>query len=101
MTLLHLNKIGQEVIKFISFFIISFLMLAFLWYYVSMFCAIYRNTQFHLIYDTLMSFGVSLLFPFVFYLLPGILRMISLSGKGHKRKILYEFSKILNFLEII
>ena len=88
-------------IKFISFFIISFLMLTFLWYYVSMFCAIYRNTQFHLIYDTLMSFGVSLLFPFVFYLLPGILRMISLSGKGHKRKILYEFSKILNFLEII
>ena len=55
-------------IKFILFFIISFLMLTFLWYYVSMFCAIYRNTQFHLICDTLMSFGISMLFPFFLFI---------------------------------
>ena len=47
-----------------------------------------------------MSFGISMLFPFAFYLLPGIFRIISLSGKARK-KLLYEFSKFINYLEII
>ena len=54
-------------IKFIFYFIISFLLLIFFWYYISMFCVIYRNTQIHLLKDTLMSFGLSLLIPFVIY----------------------------------
>ena len=68
--------------------------------YVSMFCAIYKNTQIHLICDTLMSFGISMLFPFAFYLLPGIFRIIALSGNA-RMKLLYEFSKFINYLEII
>ena len=88
-------------IKFIFFFIIGFLLLVFLWYYISMFCAIYKNTQIHLICDTLLSYGISFLFPFVFYLLPGIFRKIALSGKKYKRKLLYDFSKFLNYLEFI
>ena len=43
-------------IKFVIYFIISFLFLLFFWYYISMFGVIYRNTQFHLIKDTLISF---------------------------------------------
>ena len=42
--------------KFILFFIISFLFLSFFWYYISIFCVIYKNTQIHLLKDTLMSF---------------------------------------------
>ena len=82
-------------IKFIIYFIISFLLLIFFWYYISMFGVIYRNTQFHLLKDTLMSFGLSLIFPFFIYLLPGILRIPSLSNVKKKRVCLYNLSKFI------
>ena len=60
-----------------------------------MFGVIYRNTQLHLLKDTLMSFGLSLIIPFIFYLLPGIFRIYSLSNTNKKRECLYNFSRIL------
>ena len=42
--------------KFILFFIIGFIYLLFFWYYISSFCAVYENTQIHLIKYTLISF---------------------------------------------
>ena len=63
-----------------------------------MFGVIYKNTQYHLLKDTLISFGVSLLSPFCIYLLPGIFRIPSLSDKNGKRKCLYNFSKILQLI---
>ena len=53
-------------IKFIIYFIIGFLFLSCFWYYISMFCVIYRNTQIHLLKDTSMSFGLSLIIPFFY-----------------------------------
>ena len=85
-------------IKFSLYFIISFLFLAFIWYYISMFRVIYKNTQFHLLKDTISSFGISLLFPCGFYLLPGFFRMPALSVKKHKSKCLYNFSQIFQLL---
>ena len=82
-------------IKFILYFTISFLFLLFFWYYLSMFGAIYRNTQLHLLKDTLISFGLSLLYPFVTYLLPGLFRIPALSEPKKNRKLLYKFSKFL------
>ena len=82
-------------IKFILYFIISFIFLILFWYYLSMFCAIYRNTQIHLIKDTLISFALSLIYPFGIYLLPGIFRIAALSNPKNKREYLYKFSKIL------
>ena len=81
--------------KFILYFIISFLFLVFFWYYISLFGVIYKNTQIHLLKDTLMSFGLSLLIPFGIYLLPGLFRIPSLSNRKKKRKCLYNFSKFL------
>ena len=78
--------------KFFLYFIISTLFLVFFWYYISMFGAIYRNTQIHLLKDILMSFVLSLFFPFAIYLLPGILRIPALSKK---KKYLYNVSKFL------
>ena len=60
-----------------------------------MFGVIYRNTQFHLLKDTLISFALSLIIPFIFYLLPGICRIPSLSKAKSRRKCLYNFSRIL------
>ena len=81
--------------KFILYFTFSFLFLLFFWYYISMFCVIYRNTQIHLLKDTLMSFGFSLIIPFLIYLLPGIFRICALSNNNKKRECLYNFSKFL------
>ena len=77
------------------YFIISSLFLSFFWYYISMFGVIYRNTQYHLLKDTLISFGLSLIAPFIFYLLPGICRIPALSKTDNRRECLYNFSGIL------
>ena len=74
------------------YFINSSIFLLLFWYYISMFCAIYKNTQIHLIKDTLISFGISLLSPFGIYLIPGIFRIPALSNKIKNRKCLYNIS---------
>ena len=93
----HLNQRVEKLyfclrVKFILYFITSSIFMIFFWYYLSMFCAIYRNTQSHLFTDTLLSFALSLMYPFVIYLLPGIFRMNSLSNKEGKKKYIYNFS---------
>ena len=85
-------------IKFILFFIISFLFLILFWYYIGCFCAVYENTQLFLIKDTLISFGFSLMYPFIFYLIPAILRIISLRNKKKYRQCIYNFSKVFQFI---
>ena len=79
--------------KFILFFIISFIFLLFFWYYLSTFCAVYENTQIHLIKDSLIGFGLSMIYPLVIYLLPGILRISSLKSKD--REFMYKMSKFI------
>ena len=51
--------------KFAMFFIFSLLLLLFFTYYITCFCGIYVNIQFHLLKDSAISFGLSLLYPFL------------------------------------
>ena len=92
------NKIK---IKFLLYYIISSICLLFFWYYISMFCAIYSNTQYHLINDTSLSYVSSLIEPLGIYLIPGFFRIPALS-KGNKKNgyILYKLSKILQMILI-
>ena len=82
-------------IKFIVFCVVSSLMLLIFFYYVVCFCVVYKNTQIHLIKDSIFSFGLSLLYPFLFYLFPGILRIPALI---YQKKTLYKISKFLQNL---
>ena len=82
-------------IKFILFFIFGFIFLLFFLYYLSMFGAIYKNTQYHLLKDTLVSFALSLLLPFGIYLFPGLFRIPALSAQKRNKNCFYNFSKIL------
>ena len=84
--------------KFMLFYIISFVFLLFFWYYLSSFCAVYENTQIHLIKDTLISFGLSMIYPFGINLIPGIFRIPSL--KSDKREIMYKISQIIQIIWI-
>ena len=95
-----IKKLKQKLIKkldkkFILYFIFSSIILILFWYYLSLFCSIYENTQIFLIKDTLISFGLSLLYPLGLYLLPVILRISALSNKNNERICLYNFSKFL------
>ena len=59
-------------IKFIIFFIVYLLLSIFCWYFISCFCAVYMNTQIILIKDSLISLGVSILYPFGINLTSGV-----------------------------
>ena len=84
--------------KLILFFIISFILQLFFWYFISCFCAVYRNTQVILLKDTGISFGLSMLYPFALCFLPGIFRIPALRAKEKNMKCLYKFSNFVNWL---
>ena len=83
--------------KFCFFFIISFILLSVFGYYISCFCCIYENTQLYLIKDTLMSFGISLIYPILFNLIPAIFRIGALRSKKGDKVCMYKLSKFIEF----
>ena len=84
------------IIKYICFYVISFVLLFLFWYYLSSFDAVYQNTQVYLIKNTIISFICSLLYPFIINILPNILRIFSL--KDSNRKCLYKLSQFFQYL---
>ena len=82
-------------IKFSIFFIFIFILVSFFWYFISAFCAVYKNTQKILIENTLSSFALSLLYPFGINLIPGIFRIPSLKNYSGCSKCMYFFSKLV------
>ena len=85
-------------IKYIFFFILSYLFLGLFWYYISCFCAVYKNTQIHLIKDSVISHGLYLLYPFFLCLIPGIFRIPALKQGKNNKECLYKFSKITQLI---
>ena len=79
------------------FFIITYIFLAFIWIYLGCFCAVYKNTQIHLLLDVSSSFGLSFISPIFIYLLPGILRIPSLKSKSN-RSFCFKIGKLLQLL---
>ena len=79
-------------IKFLNFFLLSFSLMMVFWYYVSCFCAVYNNTQYHLIKDTLISYGTSMTTPLILNLIPGLFRI---PGLKNRKEFLYLLSKII------
>ena len=82
-------------IKIAFFYIFIFLMFIFSWYTVTCFCAVYENTQIAFIKDSFLSFGLGLLYPFVLYLIPSFLRIISLKYCNGKLSFIYKLSDII------
>ena len=81
-------------IKFFFFFFICFVFMIFFWYFISIFCAIYENTQFILFKDCAFSLLISLLYPFLLYFIPAILRIISLRSPKKDKECMYKISNI-------
>ena len=84
--------------KFIIYFIISFFLIIFYWYFISCFCAVYTNTQIILIEDSLICFGLSMLYPFGICLVPGMFRIPALRAQKKDKICLYKFSQLLSLI---
>ena len=85
-------------IKFIIFFVVSFILIAFCWYFISCFCAVYTNTQIILIKDSFLSFCLSMVYPFGINLIPGFFRISALRANKQDKLCLYKFSQLLSLI---
>ena len=104
---LNKNNMNKETIfsiircskyKIIIFYIFTFILFLFYWYVVSAFCAVYENTQRIFITNSLMSFAMGLIYPFIIYFIPTGLRFLALSSKLKKNlKFIYYLSNIIPF----
>ena len=82
-------------IKFIFFFIFSFIFLYLFWLFLGCFCGVFRNSQIHLIKDTLISYGFGFIYPLGIYLFSGFFRIISLNAPKKDRNCLFQISLII------
>ena len=83
------------IIKFCCFFLFGVLFLIFFWYYLSCFCAVYENTQLYLIKNVLIEYSISLIYPFIIWLIPGIFRIYAIRRPG---ECLYKISQFFQLI---
>ena len=74
-----MNILSKMKRNLVTFFVISFILFLFFWYFISAFCAVYQNTQKIFLRDSMISFATSLIDPFFIYGITTLLRCISLS----------------------
>ena len=85
-------------IKYAIFFILNFISLVLFWFYLTCFNAKYENTQVYLIENTFISFGISLVYPFIINIIPACLRISSLEDKNKDKSCLYSASQIMQLI---
>ena len=98
---IHKNEIAKILKcikeKFVVFYIFTFIFFVFYWYTVTSFCSVYENTQITFIKDSLLSFLLGILYPFIIYLIPSALRIIALRNEKKCLKCIYKLSEIIPF----
>ena len=82
-------------LKIIFFYVYTFILFLFFGYTITCFCSVYQNTQNSFIKDSILSLILGYLYPFVLYLFPAILRMISLKYCNGKLSFIYGVSDII------
>ena len=83
-------------IKYVLFYIIGIIYIIFSGYYLSIFGAVYRNTQFILIKNIILSYAISSIFPFIIIIIPSLLRRYAL--KDSTRGWVFNISRYLQYL---
>ncbi len=74
---------------------LSVLFMFFFWYFISCFCAVYKNTQIVLIKDTLVSYALSMIYPFGLNLFPGLFRIPALKAEKCDQAYKYKVGQIV------
>ena len=84
-------------LKIFFFYIFTGILFLFYWYLITCFCAVYENTQTAFIKDSFISFALGLLYPFIIYIIPALLRTISIYCCKGKLCFVYKLSDIIPF----
>ena len=71
------------VIRYIIFISVGSVLILFIWYFITSFCAIYRYTQNHMFLNAFISFLFSMIYQFIYCLLPALFRYLGLE-KNYK-----------------
>ena len=82
-------------IKLIIVFVLSGLLIGLCWYYVSAFCAVFKNSQGHYFINVLVAFIVCNIWPCVTSLIAPIFRINSI--KNRDSPCMYKFSQIIAY----
>ena len=85
-------------IKFIIFYILGLFLILFFWYFITLFCYVYSNTQIILIKDIFISFFISLLYPFGLSLVPGLFRIPALNDKKKDKEYMYKIGLFISLI---
>ena len=91
----YLKTVKCLIIKYSLFFALSLLFILISWYYIASFCAVYVNSQLILLINTLISFGLSLIYPLILNLIPGLFRIEAIESGKKEKEFKYNVSKIL------
>ena len=81
-------------LRIFIYYILSFAFILVFGFYVLSFCAIFENTQIVLIKSTFTSWVISLIYPFIIFLIASLIRSWSFSCKS---KCLYVVKQILQW----
>ena len=81
--------------KFLIFFVLSFFFMVIFWYFITCFCAVYTNTQIILIKDIVISYGISMIYPFLINLIPGIFRLTALKASKKDKEFAYRIGNLV------
>ena len=81
-------------LRIFIYYILSFAFILIFGFYVLSFCAIFENTQIVLIKSTFTSWVISLIYPFIIFLIASFIRSLSYSCKS---KCLYAVKQILQW----
>ena len=97
----NLNKIIKKIhIKNIIFYIISLILIIFIWYFAVCFCLVYNNNEIILITNTLVVLAGIVLYPFLLGILCVIFRYIAINDDKKSKKRLYNFNQYFEFILI-
>ena len=72
------------IIKYIIYYIVGIILLIVFWYFITSFCAIFHYTQNHLFLNAFISFCFSMIYPFIYLLIPAWFRYLALQ-KNHEK----------------
>ena len=81
-------------VKLIVMYAISGALLFLFWYYVSAFCAVFKNSQGHYFTNVLVAFILCNIWPCVISLIPALLRNKALDNGN---ETLYKVSQIISY----
>ena len=95
---MKIQKLKCMKIKFAIFFVLNFILLGLFWFYLTSFNAIYENTQVYLIENTFISFGFSLVYPFIINIIPMMIRMNAIHSSNKDQANCYKVSQILQLI---